>query len=125
MRSMSKSSDPSDQANEIEATLRSFAAKWERAESRRHGTIAFRLHGQSGGYYVHSAKEGCSVSREAGTRGNDFEILASPQGLVAVLSGGKDAREQFIEDCTKSPRPRVRGDLPYLRKVFRETGLMR
>jgi hypothetical protein len=115
----------SDPADDIESALRTFASKVERAASRRPGTIAFRFHGDGGSYYVHVARDGCTISRQAGSQANDFEILGDPQRLAAVLNGSKDARRQFIESSTKSPRPRVRGDIPYLRKLFREMGLMR
>ena len=121
---MSTTSNPT-QSEEIESALRSFATKLERAESRRPGTLAFSLHGEGGTYYVHVTRERCTVSRQAGSLPNDFEIVGDPLRLAAVLNGAREARQQFIESSYRSPRPRVRGDLPYLRKVFRETGLIR
>ena len=46
--------------------LSKFCANFERAGTRRIGSILLRLTGEKGGdFYFHSTSTGCSVSREA------------------------------------------------------------
>ena len=52
-------------AESFDAALNTFVTKFDRARTRRAGSILLRLTGEnSGDFYLHSASTGCSMSRE-------------------------------------------------------------
>ena len=93
----------------VDVALRTFAAKFEQATTRRQGTLLFRMTGDNGGdFYVHSTSTGCSISREASAEPPRVEVIGSKEGRRQFSAGGM----------------RVRGDLQYLSDIAYELGLI-
>jgi hypothetical protein len=104
----------------IEAALNKFSAHFERARTRRIGSILLRLTGENGGdFYVHSTSAGCSVSRDAAGPPH-IEVMGDANRIRAILDGSKEGRLQFYAGgiC-------VRGDLQYLSELAYELGLVK
>ena len=104
----------------VEATLSKVSANFERARTRRVGSILLRLTGENGGdFYLHSTSTGCSVSREAPAGLPHIEVIGSADRIRAILDGSKDGRLQFYAGGL-----RVRGDLQYLSDLAHEMGFI-
>ena len=104
----------------VDVALRTFAAKFEQATTRRQGTLLFRMTGDNGGdFYVHSTSTGCWISREASAEPPRVEVIGGARRIIAILSGSKEGRRQF-----SAGGMRVRGDLQYLSDIAYELGLI-
>lgn len=104
---MAKNTKPASAPEKtVETSLASFAAKFERARTRRAGSILLRLTGESGGdFYLHSDSTGCSMSREASASPPHIEVMGDAKRIRAILDGTKEGRLQFYAGGI-----RVRGD---------------
>jgi hypothetical protein len=110
----------SESTKGVQAAIDVFARKLAGARARRSGAILLRLTGEGGGdYYVHTANEGCTMSRQAGLGPHHFEIIGDAHRVCAVLDGTKEGRKQFFEGGV-----RIRGNLRYLSTIFHEMGLI-
>jgi hypothetical protein len=105
----------------VEAIVRKFSADFERARTRRVGSILLRLSGENGGdFYLHSTDAGCSVSYEATATPPQVEVIGNADRICAILQKDKDGRLQFYAGGM-----RVRGDLEYLSERAHEMGHIR
>jgi hypothetical protein len=104
-----------------DAALKEFSAKFERAQTRRPGSILLRLTGKNGGqFYLYSTATGCRVSREPAEESPHVQVSGPADRILAILSGRKEGRSQFIAGGI-----RVRGDLDYLSALAHEMGLIK
>jgi hypothetical protein len=104
----------------VETIVRKFSAGFERARTRRVGSILLRLSGENGGdFYLHSTSAGCSVSHEAAAEPPHVEVIGDADRICAILLGEKEGRLQFYAGGI-----RVRGDLQYLSELAHEMGLI-
>jgi hypothetical protein len=119
---MSEAAKPRSFCREsVEAIVRKFSADFEKARTRRVGSILLRLTGENGGdFYVHSTNAGCSVSHEAAAGPPHVEVIGDADRICAILAGDKEGRLQFYAGGM-----RVRGDLQYLSELAHEMGLIR
>lgn len=105
----------------VDAALKEFSVRFERAQTRRPGSILLRLTGKNGGeFYLHSTATGCLVSREPGKVSPHVEVSGPADRILAILSGRKEGRLQF-----NAGGIRVRGDLDYLSALAHEMGLIK
>lgn len=101
--------------------LNTFVTKFDRARTRRVGSILLRLTGESGGdFYLHSTSTSCSVSRESANSTPHIEVIGDANRIRAILEGRKEGRLQFYAGGI-----RVRGDLQYLSDLAHEMGLIK
>lgn len=105
----------------VEAAVSKFSANFERARTRRIGSILLRLTGENGGaFYLHSTSTGCSVSREATAESPQVEVIGNADRIRAILDGSKEGRLQFYAGGI-----RVRGDMRYLSELAHEMGFIK
>lgn len=94
-----------------------------KSKAMRVGDIVFRLDGQGGGNFVLECREDGVRVAESAAAGADrtplIEVIGDAKRIHAILTGTKDAREQFLAGGF-----RVRGDLRYLSNVALELGII-
>ena len=120
---MAKKKPESDAApvESLAAALNTFVTKFDRARTRRLGSILLRLTGENGGdFYLHSTSAGCSMSRESTAGAPHVEVIGDANRIRAILDGRKEGRLQFYAGGI-----RVRGDLQYLSDLAYEMGLIK
>ena len=101
--------------------LSKFCTHFERAGTRRIGSILLRMTGENGGdFYLHSTSTGCSVSREGAAESPLIEVIGNADRIRRILDGSKDGRMQFYAGGI-----RVRGDLKYLSELSHEMGFIK
>src|ERR1044072_2570782 len=68
----------------VDEAVSNFAAKIQRAGTRRVGSLLLRMTGKNGGdYYVHASSTGCRVSREAGAEPPHVEVIGDARRIRA------------------------------------------
>jgi hypothetical protein len=103
------------------AALNDFAGKFDRARTRRAGSILLRLTGENGGdFYLHSTSTGCSMSRQPAVGPPHIEVSGDANRIRSILEGRKEGRLQFYAGGI-----RIRGDLQYLSDLAYEMGLIK
>jgi len=108
-------------AESFAAALNDFASKFDRARTRRAGSILLRLTGENGGdFYLQSSSTGCCISRESTAGTPHIEVIGDANRIRAILEGRKEGRLQFYAGGI-----RVRGDLQYLSDLAYEMGLIK
>lgn len=95
-----------------------------KSKAVRPGDIVFRLAGEGGGsFVVECGEQGVRVAETAAAgadRAPVIEVIGEARIVEAILTGQKDAREQFL-----TGRFRVRGDLRYLSEIALELGYIK
>lgn len=105
----------------LEAVVGDVVRAFERARTRRTGSILLRMIGEDGGdFYVHSTRAGCQLSREPMAGPPQVEVIGDADSLRAVLEKRREGRLQFY-----SGGIRVRGDLHYLSEIAHEMGFIK
>ncbi|BDC46032.1 SCP2 sterol-binding domain-containing protein [Paraburkholderia terrae] len=108
----------------LEDSLVRIAEKLAKSKSLKPGVIVFTLTGSDAGNHVIECSEGQARVVESSDSRSDtvplIEVIGDAKRVHAILSGEKDAREQFLAGGF-----RVRGDLRYLSDVGLELGLLK
>jgi len=98
--------------------------RFARTRSMKPGHIVFRLEGTDGGSYVLECTKGECRILETAAAGIEtvplIEVIGDGARIKAILSGEKDAVQQFFAGGF-----RVRGDIRYLSDVALELGLIK